>query len=193
VRVGGEVMRTPSSDRLWLIGGAVVAALLVAVTWFAFVSPQRSQAAELRAQTTAAQDRAVALRKRLAQLRAENAKLATYKAKLAREQAALPASPDLSAFLRQVQAAGDAAGVPVSGVTVGLPTPITGDSVAYTMQVAVTASGTPDRLGSLLDQLQLVQPRAVLVTSAATSVGTTTGTQTLTLTMQVFTASLTTK
>jgi hypothetical protein len=186
-------MRIPTSDRFWLIGGAVVAALLVAVAWFGLVSPQRSQAADLRAQTAGTEDRTVVLRQRLTQLQRENTKLSTYQAQLAREQAALPTDPDLSAFLRQVQAAGEAAGTPVQTVTVGLPAVVSGDAVAYAMQVAVSATGTPDQLTSLLDQLQLVQPRAVLVTGATTSVGTTPDTLSLTLTMQVFAAKLATK
>jgi Tfp pilus assembly protein PilO len=183
------MMSTRSPDRVWLIGGAVAAALLVAVTWFVLVSPQRGQQADLRAQTATTQDRIVALRQRLAELRRENAKLTTYKALLDRRQAALPTGPDLSAFLRQVQAAGDAAAVTVGNVTVGLPAAVTGDPKAYAMQVAVSATGTSPQLGAFLDQMQLVQPRAVLITSVNTEAGAT-GSLTLTLTMQVFEAQL---
>ncbi|MEN3307735.1 MAG: hypothetical protein V7603_3937 [Micromonosporaceae bacterium] len=181
-------MNVKSSDRVWLIGGAVAAAVLVAATWFIFVSPQRAQAAELRAQTAVAQDSVATLRRHLAQLRRENANLGAYKAQLAREQAALPTEPGLSGFLRQVQSAGDAAAVSVGSVTVGLPAAVAGNGKAYAMQIAVTADGTPTQLGSFLDQLQLVQPRAVLITNVSTAVGVSPATLTLTLTIQVFAA-----
>ncbi len=183
---------TGKTDRAWLAGGAAAAALLVAIAWFFLISPQHSQAASLRDQTATAQGQITVLRHRLADLRAQNARLSVYQDQLAREQAALPGEPRLADFLRQLQAAGDAAAVSLSGVTVGLPTAVVADSRAYSMQVSLTADGSATTLGTFLDQLQRVAPRAVLVTTVSTAVSTRpgagAGTLTLTLVLQVFVA-----
>jgi Tfp pilus assembly protein PilO len=178
------------ADRMWLAGGAAGAALLVAIAWFFLISPQHGQAATLRDQTATAQGQVTVLRHRLNQLREQNTRLSVYKGQLAAYQAALPTEPRLSDFLRQVQAAGDTAAVSVEGVTVGQPTSVPGDGKAYSLQVSLTADGTAEKLGTFLDQLQRVAPRAVLVTNAGTAVNARTGALTLTLVMQVFVAQL---
>ncbi|HKT04238.1 MAG TPA: hypothetical protein VJT31_32335 [Rugosimonospora sp.] len=187
-------MGARQSDRVWLAGGGAVAVLLLVFTWFFLVSPQHDQAGTLHAQTAAVQDKVTELRRRLTQLRQQNAKLSVYKQQLTTLQAALPSQPGLSAFLRQVQSAGDTAAVTVTNVDVGLPTAITGDNQAYALQVAVSADGLEPALELLLDQLQRVQPRAVLVSSVATAAstraGVKAGTMTMTATMQVFVGQL---
>ncbi len=181
-------------DRIWLAGGVVAAVLLLAIAWFFLVSPERGDAAAVREQTTTAMDRVAVLRQKLDVLRKQNAHLATYQARLAELQAALPSQPSLSAFLRQVQQAGTDAGTVIDGFTAGLPISVVGDDKAYALQVSVTADGSNAQLEALLNLLQRVQPRAVLVSSITAAVGTKVGapdnTVTLTVTMQVFVSQL---
>jgi hypothetical protein len=68
-------------------------------------------------------------------------------------------------FLRQLQDSGELVGVTVTGVTVNAPEQATGSGV-YSLPITVTVEGVADELGRFLDQLQRVQPRAVLVQSA---------------------------
>jgi Tfp pilus assembly protein PilO len=187
------LMGTGHGHRLWAIGGALAAAVLVAVGWFLFISPQNSQTTDLRARTAAAQQRITSLNHRLGELRQQNTDLARYQAELARDREALPKESALSNFLRELQDAGDSAGISVSGLVVGVPVPATeGGGAVFALPVSVTALGTEAKLNGFLDQLQQVQPRAVLITSANAipneGSGSLAGTVSLTLTMQVFTA-----
>ncbi len=158
------------NNRFWLSSGAVAAIALVVVGWFGFVSPQHGHTASLRDDTAAAELRGSALRHRLSQLHDQNENIAAYQAELARHREALPTTAGLSDFLRELQAAGSAAGVSVDGLIVGSPNQVTGTATTaetYSLPITLTAAGTVTALGAFLDQLQRVQPRAVLISSMA--------------------------
>jgi Tfp pilus assembly protein PilO len=180
-------------DRAWLVGGAVAAVALLAGAWFLLISPAYAEAASLRQQTVADQDGLPGLVRQLRELERQHADLPSYRQELERGLLALPADPDLSAFLREVQAAGDATGVSVSGVTVGMPAAVSGDNKATSLQVSVSVDGTAAKLNAFLDQLQVTQPRAVLVTSVGLASPPKATTVTMTMTMQVFVAQITGK
>lgn len=154
------------ADRLWMIGGVLGAALLVAAGWFLAISPKNVDATGLRQQTAATETRLVALRQRLAELQKQASDLPTYRAALKSHQAALPTDSGVPDFLRQLQNSGDKVGVSVSGVTVSAPQQNTALPTVYDLPINLTANGTPDDLDSFLDELQTVQPRAVLIESA---------------------------
>jgi Tfp pilus assembly protein PilO len=154
-------------DRLWLIAGLLAAAVLFAVGWFTVIHPQRSQTETLREQSAAAELNLASLRHRLEDLEEQNANLDQYRAELARERRALPTTPALADFLRELQSAGDAVQVTVTGLIVGSPTEVdAAGTKVISLPITLTLSGTASRLGQFLDQLQRVQPRAVLITSA---------------------------
>ncbi|WP_030176847.1 type 4a pilus biogenesis protein PilO [Spirillospora albida] len=157
---------TGPRERLWVLGGALVAAALLALGWLLFIGPQRAETDEVRAAATAAGDRADVLQRRLNQLRTQNAELPAYRTRLAGARAALPATPAMSQFLRHVEAAADATGMSVGGVTVGTATgAAAGDAQAMSVPVVVNATGTAAAQVRFLDRLQNEQPRAVLITS----------------------------
>src|SRR4051794_36559674 len=99
-------MRTRHADRLWLIAGLAVVALLVTVTWLLLVSPQRTEAAQLREDTGTAETQAAQLRTRTAKLAAAQAKIGELTRTRNAQAAALPAGSGVPAFLRQLQASG---------------------------------------------------------------------------------------
>jgi Tfp pilus assembly protein PilO len=186
-------MGTRRVDRLWMIGGAAGAAVLLAIGWFFFISPQKGQTSSLNDRAAATQLRLTSLGHKLADLRQQNRDLPRYRAQLARDRQALPTTSDLSNFLRELQTVGDATSVSVSGLLVGTPSQINvATAKVYALPITLNADGPAANLDRFLDQLQRVQPRAVLITSAnATPVdqsGSLVGTVALTLSLQVFVA-----
>jgi type IV pilus assembly protein PilO len=159
-------------DHLWLIAGVTVVALLVAVTWLRLVAPQRTDAAELREQTATTEMQATQLRTRTAQLAAAQTKIGELTRTRDARAAALPADSGVPAFLRQLQAAGTAVDVDVSGINVGQPTEEKAVPGVWSLPIQLTADGTADRLGAFLDELQgSGQRRAVLIQNAGLSSG----------------------
>jgi Tfp pilus assembly protein PilO len=188
--MGGRV------DRLWMLGGAVSAVLLVALGWFLLIDPTNDKTDGLRGETEVSEVQLISLQRRLQELQAEKAKLPQYEAELTRNKQALPADSGVPAFLRQLEDAGDAVNASVSNVNVGVPTQLQGGAV-YALPITVTADGTATQLSPFLDQLQQTQPRAVLIETANLTAttdqgGSNTDRMNLTLTMKVFVAPTTT-
>jgi len=165
-------MRARHTDRLWLIAGATVVALLVIFTWLWLVDPQRTEATELREQTATADTQAVQLRKRTAELTAAQAKIDELTRTRDARLAALPAGSGVPAFLRQLQGSGTVAKVDVSGITVGMPAEEKALPGVWALPIQLTADGTVAQLSAFLDQLQgSGLKRAVLVQTTNLSGG----------------------
>jgi Tfp pilus assembly protein PilO len=180
-------------NRLWVLGGAFAAVALVVLSWLLLISPQRGQTGTLHEQTESAQTDLVPLQHKLADLKARSEKLPEYKQALAKARLALPTEAGVSDFLRSLQTLGGTTQVGVQGLIVGVPAKITGTSPAiYTMPLTVSATGPVAHLVTFVDQLQTVQPRAVLIGSINFApVGADAnfdGALTLTLAMQAFMA-----
>jgi Tfp pilus assembly protein PilO len=181
------------ANRMWVLGGAIGAAALVAVTWFFLISPQRAETEALKADAAAAHERTDKLQRRLTQLRTENNDFSKYQAQLTRDRQALPTESALSDYLRQLQEAGDASRVSVSSVLIGEPDlAAAGGGQIYKLPITMTVSGTASTLSRYLDQIQKIQPRAVLVGTASviaadptTSIN---GTAGMTLNLEVYVA-----
>ncbi len=186
-------MGTGHTGRLWLVGGALGAVVLIAVGWFFLISPQNGRTAALDSQADAARTRQVTLQHKLADLQRQNDDLAGYQAKLDSAKAALPKQADLANFLRILQT-GDNSRAVVTGVAVGSPLEQTaGGAKVYALPVTVTATGSAAQLDALLDYLQQVQARAVLIKNThlqGDSRGMLDGPGTLTVTLHVFVAAL---
>ena len=151
----------------WLGGGVAGAVALLAIGWFLLIGPQNSETTSLNDQTSTEQDRADTIQRRVAELRDQERNLPIYQAQLATGRQALPATPGLPDFLRLLQSAGDASGVSVSGVSVGgggsAEAPRT---VLYSVPITLTVTGgNATKVNLFIDQLRLVQPRAVLIIS----------------------------
>jgi Tfp pilus assembly protein PilO len=180
-------------DRPWTVGGAAGAAVMLAVGWFFFIGPQKAETGRLNSEAATLRSRAPEIQQRLADLRRRNADLPQYRAQLDRYRQALPTTPSLSDFLRETQVAGDNAGVVVGGFIVGLPIQVAaGGTQMQAVPITLTATGTTPKLTAFLDELQKVQPRAVLISSANLAPsgqgGSLAETVDLTLSLQVFAA-----
>jgi cell division protein FtsB len=223
-RESAKVARS-QTERLWLIGGALVAFVLLLIGFFFFISPQRSQTSDVNSQVASTEQHNAQLEARLNTLRTQNKNLAKYKADLATARLALPATSGISDFLRTLQSLGNSTQTQVTAVTVGQPAPVvaavatsstgspsspaptptsasatgapgatTGLQV-YSLAITANVSGGTDALNKFVEQLQAVQPRAVLITQitegsgvAATGSQAAAATTTLQLTMQAFVA-----
>jgi Tfp pilus assembly protein PilO len=176
-------------ERLWVIGGVVAAALLLAGAWFLLISPQRGEVSQLAESRADAQVRVGTLQKRLADLKAQNENLPRYQAELGRNRRALPTDPQSADLLRQINEAGDKAGVTVDALVVGLGNAAAVKGTAIQpLNLSLTVVGSPGAVELFLDQLQQVQPRAVLITSGNVSDAATKGSDDvqLSLSLQAF-------
>ncbi|GEM_PF-3080492 len=159
-------MKTARPDRIWVYGGPLAAAILLAVAWFFLIGPQNDEAQNLQDQAAAATARLATIQHHLVELRKENGKLEEYRAQLAHYREALPTTSGLSDFLRELQTAGLTAGVAVDGILVGAPAQVAGVAQpVYSVPVTLITVGSIDKLEAFLDQLQQLQPRAVLINS----------------------------
>ena len=113
-----------SGAKGWRIGGIAAAAVLLAVGWFLVVSPQRTAAADLRAQAVEAQGRNESLQARINLLRKQSADLPKKLADIKAYAAKIPNTPALPDFLREVQAVGAKAGITVESVDNSLPSAV---------------------------------------------------------------------
>ncbi|GAA2578172.1 hypothetical protein GCM10010399_04920 [Dactylosporangium fulvum] len=176
------------SDRLWQLGGALCAAAIVAFGWFFFINPKYQEADDIRARVDDAGVQVAVQQQKLAQLRKDNEHLEEYKAQLAADLAALPEADSVSSLLRELQAAGELTGVTVSGVTVGSAVDVkTAGATVHALPVSLSVVGPSGKINPFLDQLQKVQPRAVLISSVNLAPSTTAGDRTnVTINLQAF-------
>jgi len=113
-----------SGAKGWRMGGIAAAVVLLVVGWFLVVSPQRTAAADLRAQAVEAQGRNESLQARINLLRKQSADVPKKLADIERYAASIPSTPALPDFLREVQAVATKAGVTVDSVDNSLPTAV---------------------------------------------------------------------
>jgi hypothetical protein len=199
-------MKLRAIDKVWVGAGAGLAVFIIALGYLFVVSPQKSQASDLKSQTSQAESQNSLLQAKLTTLRQQSKNLDQYKATLARDQAALPSTSGAPDFLRELQTLAGQTQVNLTSLTFGAPAPAAGAAAAapaatstdatdttapaptssastapgaiYTIALTMDASGNAAQLGKFLDQLQHVEPRAVLISQAGftSADGTSTGT-----------------
>jgi hypothetical protein len=228
----GGVPRS-QTERLWLIGGGMIAFVLFLIGYFFFISPQRSETSDVKSQVAVENQKNALLQARIDTLREQNKDMQKYAQQLAKARLALPATSGISDFLRTLQALGNATLTNVTSLSVGEPTDVSAVTAAqpatqnptatstaapaqnttapgattpsaatvYAMPINATVTGTPGGLEKFLEQMQTVQPRAVLITNINESTGipvggkpgSTTGKTTLNLTLYAFVSPNTTQ
>jgi|BarGraNGADG00212_1021973.scaffolds.fasta_scaffold53117_2 hypothetical protein len=199
------------TEKLWLLGGGVVAVLVVLIGYVMLISPQNSNTSSAQSQVSSAKAVNLRLQARIAELKTQSKNLAQYQSELRTEQLALPSSSGLPDFLRTLQSIGNATQAQLSALTVGPPTDVTGvaggsakssttsSSAAtgglrvYSLPITAVVTGDIGQLDGFLTQLQSVQPRAVLISQLTEGTGSSgtpgaTGGTSLQLTMQAFVA-----
>lgn len=150
-------------DRLWMFGALAGTVALSALAWFLLISPQRTETTDVEGQTALADGQVIVEQRKLAKLTAEYAERDKYAAELATNRKALPTEAATGDLLRELQSAGDAAGVIVSSLSAGNPAELKGAAGVASVTITVVAAGKLDKLQAFLDQVQRIQPRAMLV------------------------------
>lgn len=159
----GAALRV-SAYRSWLAGGVLAIVALVALAWFALISPQQVATAEVRAQTEDARLQILSLQRRLDDVRTQNANLDEYRRAYATAREALPTVNEVPTFLRSAQDTADKTRTDLRGFVVGSPQEVNGTGATiYALPFTVSVGGTADTVERFLQGLQRVQPRAVLV------------------------------
>lgn len=143
--------------RLWLGGGAALAVLILLVSWFGAISPQRSKAAATRTDTEAAALHNGTLDAANAKLKAQNDKVAVLRAQLRAALTALPFDSGLPAFTRQLSQQASQNRVALTSVVVG--------AAAAAVPSAGTAATTPATAGAAAG----TTPAAAPTTAAGTA------------------------
>lgn len=169
---------TQRIDRLWLIGGIVVVALLTVASWFLVIHPKQSDTSAVQDQIGDGNVQLVKLRHQLADLDSEQKQLPAMLAKLAANQKALPSEDALpannpqAAFLNQLQDFGTAANVDINSLTVGEPTPSEAVTSVNEVPITLAVEGNVDDMSAFMLRLQSAQGRAVLITSVGLTAST---------------------
>jgi Tfp pilus assembly protein PilO len=201
-------------ERLWLVSGGLIAFVMLLIGYFFFISPQRSNTTDVNSRAATVRQQNAVLQARLDALREESKNLPKVKAQLATLQQALPSTSGISDFVRTLQSLGSATLTDVTALSVGQPVTVTLAAAAptvtaapttastatvptvatapglYGLPITATVTGSPSALTKFIDQLQAVQPRAVLISDVSLTSDATAGgnTFTLNLTMQAFVA-----
>lgn len=177
-------------DRLWLLGGVLAAVVLVAFGYFFLIGPKHADAESIRSTTDATNDEVAGLRRQLVSLQQQYEHIDEYTAALQQDRAALPQSNEASALLVELQDASAKTGVTVGSVSVGGAVDLS--SVAgikvFALPVSLSVAGPTAKMNAFLEQLQVIQPRAVLISSvnfAPTSTANT-NTANVTIALQAF-------
>jgi Tfp pilus assembly protein PilO len=159
-------MGARNAARIWTLAGIAITVLLVVASWFLVISPKYGKAADVQNQVEETQTQLITLRKKIAGLDAQKAQLPKFKAALKANQKALPDDSGVPDLLRQLQGSGEKTGVSVSGFSVASPAQVVGLAGVWQLPITLIATGEPANLGQFLNDLQAVQPRAVLIQSA---------------------------
>ena len=129
--------------RQWVALTVVAALIVLAGGWLLLVSPQRTQAAELRDSASVQQSTNAQLATQLEVLRVKAEGLPRQEADLAEIAARIPDGPDLPELLRALAAAARAAGVEVVAVTPGAPQPVVAPAPVAPAPAAPAAPAAP--------------------------------------------------
>jgi len=178
-------MRRLQDAPFWLVGGAVTAVLIVAVSWVMFIGPELSSAKKLHAETTASNQWNRTLQAKARTLEDKSTHVAQYTSSLRRSQAAIPYDSGLPAFTLQLNAQAKAHKVSVTSVTVGAvteivppaggaatgSTPPASDGKLYSMQVTVQSEGSFENQLAFLEAIRSTGARRALVTGVQASSG----------------------
>ncbi|WP_088289302.1 hypothetical protein [Kineosporia sp. A_224] len=183
----------------WVAGTTLLCVALLGLSWLLLVSPQRTEAAELRDQNASTQSQNDLLEVKIAQLRAQFAKLPENQAELASILAQMPPDAGMPRLVRDLDTMSESTGVTLSSVTPGpgqtlttgttVPgaaaaapaataaataaagtTPVDGSTVVA-IPVTIAVDGDYFQTVAFLKQLQTQMPRAFLVTAVQMSAG----------------------
>jgi Tfp pilus assembly protein PilO len=160
-----------TKSRMWLSGGALAAFVALIIGWLFVVSPQRAKAVELNSQADQIVAANVTLNAQIIQLKRDFANLPATQAKLDQYAKRIPATAELSAFLRQLSEAANASHVTVTAISPTTPSVLTGKGQSVMASaVSISVTGHYAAAEAFLTRIELLQ-RAFLVTGLSIAKG----------------------
>lgn len=153
--------------------GAVVAIALVAGAWFGLYKPSLAKQEELEAETAELEAEQRDMRNEIVVLEEVKANEEDYRDDVSRLEEFVPNGVDQAAAVRQLQAAADAAGVEITGVTFGDPTVVEGapdtgqpGTALASVSLSMIVDGEYFQVADFFRRVERDVPRAVLTQSA---------------------------
>lgn len=198
------------SRRAWLAGGALVALLIVAISYLLVIAPKLGDASDTRAQARDNDAQNLTLASRHGALVRQQTGLPAMRTELAAALQALPATSALPEFTHEVTRAAAASGVTLSNISINGLTPVTSPSAApaptgstttpvaaaaptvsqYQVGVTLSTSGpTPNQL-AFVKAVENGSRRALVTSTSFTGNG---SKASLTSQLTIFTAPMTTQ
>jgi Tfp pilus assembly protein PilO len=107
--------------RQWSVGTALLVVLMLVAGWFLLISPKRSEAADLQAQTTAQMAQNASLQNQIAVLQSQAKNLPAQQAELAAIRQHLPDNPALPGLVRSLTDAATKSGVTLVSLAPSTP------------------------------------------------------------------------
>lgn len=164
------------SQRIWLIGGIIVALAIVAVGWLIGVSPQVQAIHDANAQKAAMEEQIQTSQLQLDRLKKDYDNIDQFEAQLRTLQRGLPMTDQLTDFVRQLTATANRTHVSFTSISIDQPQPwatpqgatpppgVTPENFE-TMNVSIVATGSYQQLMSFTDQLQSGSGRLFYISS----------------------------
>jgi type IV pilus assembly protein PilO len=157
-------MSARHAGRLWLLGGVLAIAVLIAASYLLAIKPVYDDKAQKEGQIYDQNMQLAQLKRTLAKLKAQADDIASYTAQLTARRKELPDNYDIPNFLRQLQDSDGSVRVETNAIGVTAPVAVEGASTVVSLPITVTVTGSTDDLTKFVQRLQTVN-RAVLVTS----------------------------
>ena len=126
--------------RKWSLLAAVLVVAILVAGWFLLVSPKRSKAAELRADTATQEQANAMLQSKLVELKAQQENLPAQRARLAVIRKQIPGNPALPSLIRDLTAAGRKTGATVDTMAPAVPVAMAAPLTAPVAPVTTTDS-----------------------------------------------------
>lgn len=171
-----------SQNTVWVAGAGVVAVLLVLVTYFLVVAPQRGEVVDLADQQLSIAQTNETLRQQTEVLAAQFQTLDQKRAEVAAVRSTLPSEAEVPEVLRHVESYAAATGVRLSQVVPGAPeafaepgttttatTPDTSTAGVVAIPLTLVATGSFAQVELYLKSLQVDMTRHLLVEGVTVS------------------------
>lgn len=154
---------------LWGAGTTIIALLAAAACWFLALSPMLEEKDAATAEAARVEDLNETRRLEVARLAADRENLPALEAELDGLRRQFPTDLELESFVQQLAHLSARSGATVASVSRSTPTPRDAEGAGRLYRVAVnlTVEGTFDQQLQYLSDLQTVEDRLFLVTSAA--------------------------
>jgi Tfp pilus assembly protein PilO len=128
--------------------------LAIALWWMLLMSPQREQVTAFESDLAAVEAQGVALQSRITTLESMRGRAAQMESNIAALRSVVPTSDEIESALRQMQAAADDAGVVISQLATGRPTPVTAGVKLHQISLSMTAAGSYFQIVDFLRRLE---------------------------------------